>query len=481
MPKSLPDPWTPRLTHLFTPFANLWETGVRSAATRANARSYLLGLLLPGERKSMEPMAHRLPDTTVDRLQNFLTDSPWDSDLVQTRLIEVMAHRFASKTGCLSLDDTSFPKQGTASVGVSHQWCGSLGKTANCQVGVSLYYVHPRPRHHADLVGFSAGIRLYLPERWASSPARRERCRVPATIEFAEKWRIGLALIDRVRRLRIPHRAVLADADYGTAGEFRAALRERGEAYAVGVRPRDLPVTPLASVRSPNCSKPVSAQRLLATLDPHAWRRVVWGTGTKGPLAMELARRRVEVYRQDRHRSDHPLVPSGEVGWLVFERRPNETKAYLLWGLDGRSLRQQARLIRTRWPIEQGYQQMKEELGLDHFEGRTWPGWHHHVTMVALAHALLMTLRAEGAEAVAGHPLPTLPQVRRWVRGQIDLPIVRTIAETPDEGLRRRLLDRYLGMTDSLVRWRNGRWWTPRIHGISSGRIDAWLTSNLPK
>lgn len=473
MPRLLPDPWTPRLTDLFAPFADLWETGVRSASTQRNARTYLLGLLLPGERKSMEPIADRLPDTTVDRIQNFLTDSPWDSDLLQTRLLEVMARRFASPSGCLSLDDTAFPKQGTASVGVARQWCGSLGKIANCQVGVSLYSVQPQPHHHADLLGFSGGIRLYLPERWASSPPRREKARVPSTVEFAEKWRIGLALIDRVRRLGVPHRAILADADYGTSGELRAALRDRGEAYALGVRPRDLSVMPLSPERTSTRQRPLSAQRLASELPPSAWKKVEWGNGTKGPLVMELARVPVEVYHRDPHRADHWLIPGGEIGWLVFERRPNETKAYFLWGLDGLSIRQQAQLIRARWPIEQGYQQMKEELGLDHFEGRTWTGWHHHVTMVALAHALLMTLRAEGMGVTVGQRLPTLPRVRRWVRGQLDLPLVQTITETKDEGLRKRWLDRYLALTDSPVRLRNGRWWAPKMRRAPRAGVGA--------
>jgi SRSO17 transposase len=459
MPRVSSDPWIPRLSRLFEPFADLWETGVRSASTRQNARTYLLGLLLPGERKSMEPIAERLPDTTVNRIQNFLTDSPWDSDLLQTRLIEVMARRFATSSGCLSLDDTSFPKQGTASVGVGRQWCGSLGKNANCQVGVSLYYVRPNPDRHADLIGFSCGLRLYLPERWCASPPKREKTRVPDGVDFAEKWRIGLALIDRVRRLKVPHRAVLADADYGRSAELRAALRERREPYALGVMPHHLSVLPLSS-RNGRSSRALSAYRLSNQLPNSAWHRIVWAEGTQGPLVMEMARISVVVCHQGAgHRA---VIPTDEQGWLVFERRSNETKAYLLWGLDGLSLRQQARIIRARWPIEQGYQQMKEELGLDHFEGRTWPGWHHHVTMVSLAHALLMTLRSE--EGARGVALPTLPSVRRWVRGQMELPMVRTITKAKDEALRRRMLDRLLGLSDSVVRWRNGRWWAPRTH-----------------
>lgn len=459
-PTRAPELWTPQLTEFFRPFASLWETGVRSADTRANARSYLLGLLLPGERKSMEPIADRLPQTTVDRIQHFLTDPPWPSDLLQTRLIEVMAHRFATPQGGISLDDTSFPKQGHSSVGVARQWCGSLGKSSNCQVGVSLYYVLPRPSHHADLIGFSCGIRLYLPRTWSEAPRRREKARVPPEIEFQEKWRIGLALIDRVLRLKVPHRAILADADHGRSAELREALRERREPYALGIHLRSLTLMPLRRDGSPARDRPLNGRRSLAELPPSSFRTVTWGRGTKGPLTMDMARVRVQVYRASHHRRDHREGPTGETGWLLLERRANETKAYLLWGLDPLSLRQQAQLMRARWPIEQGYQQMKEELGLDHFEGRTWTGWHHHVTMVALGHAFLMTIRAEGTE---DRPLPTLPRVRKWIRAQMELPMVVVISESADTGLRKRMFDRLLALTDSQVRLQRGRWTSPKI------------------
>jgi SRSO17 transposase len=407
----------------------------------------------------MEPIADRLPGTTVDKIQQFLTDSPWPADLLQTRLIEVMSRRFASAQGGISLDDTSFPKQGRASVGVARQWCGSLGKSANCQVGVSLYYVLPRPSHRADLIGFSCGIRLYLPQGWSEAPRRREKARVPPEVEFQEKWRIGLALIDRVLRLRVPHRAVLADADYGRSSEFRKALRTRREPYALGIHLRSIMLMPLSSTGSPLRDRPLNGQQLLAELPPTAFRSVVWGLGTKGPLRMDMARVRVQVYCGNR-RGDHgPQGPTDERGWLLLERRTNETKAYLVWGLDGLSLRQQSQLMRTRWPIEQGYQQMKEELGLDHFEGRTWTGWHHHVTMVALAHAFLMTARSEGAER---RSLPTLPKVRKWIRAQMEYPMVTVISDSPDTALRKRLLDRLLALTDSQVRLERGEWVRPR-------------------
>ena len=459
--------WDRRLTEFFEPFTDLLNIGVRAEDARRNARAYLTGLLLPGERKSMEPMARRVPGRSADQFQNFITDSPWNPDLVQRRLIAVMARRFASLRGVLSLDDTSFPKQGTASVGVGHQWCGSLGKNANCQVGVSLYYVVPDRGFHPDLTGYSLGIRLYLPSDWAQSRRRRTAARVPPYVEFAEKWRIGLALIDRARELRLPHRAVLADADYGTSHEFRAALRVRNEPYAVGVRPSQVKVRPLGSEDRPTREGPLYIRELARRLPASARRKIRWGSGTKGPLEMELARFRVEVYHQS-DRWGHPLIPTGEKAWLVLEYRPNETKAYLIWGFDGASLRSQAELLRARWPIEQQFQQMKEELGLDHFEGRTWTGWHHHVTMVALAHAFLMAMRLE--EVPPGERRPPLPKVRRWFNGRVGLALAQAASDAgADNALRNRVLDRVFAISDLPVYWRRGRWQMPSLRQYSRG------------
>jgi SRSO17 transposase len=455
------------LVDFFEPFADLLDVGVRAEDARHNARAYLTGLLLPGERKSMEPMARRLPGRTSDQFQNFITDSPWNPDLVQRRLVQQMVRRIRSAQGVLSLDDTAFPKQGTASVGVGHQWCGALGKNANCQVGVSLYYVRPNPSFHPDLTGYSLGIRLYLPKDWTEAPRRRTAARIPPYVEFAEKWRIGLALIDRARELHVPHRAVLADADYGRSGEFRTALRERNEPYAVGIQLSVLKVMPLGADQRPSRDRPLYPRELVRELPPSAWRTVRWGNGSQGPLTMNLARVRVKVYRQGRSHG-RPLEPTDERAWLVFERRSNETKAYLIWGFDTASLRSQAELFRARWPIEQGFQQMKEELGLDHFEGRTWTGWHHHVTMVMLAHAFLMTARLEGVPA--GHRLPTLPKVRRWFNGRVGLALAQAAsAAAEDNALRNRVLHRVFAISDLPVYWRRGRWWMPSLEEYARG------------
>jgi SRSO17 transposase len=467
-PSRPPDFWDRRLTEFFEPFTDLLDVGVRAEDARQNARAYLTGLLLPGERKSMEPMARRLPGRSADQFQNFITDSPWNPDLVQRRLIEVMGPRVASPRGVLSLDDTSFPKQGTASVGVGHQWCGSLGKNANCQVGVSLYYVVPSRGFHPDLTGYSLGIRLYLPRDWAESSRRRIAARVPPYVEFAEKWRIGLALIDRARELKIPHRAILADADYGSRSEFRAALRARNEPYALGVQLGTLKVMPLGMDDRPARERSLWVRELARELSPSSWRTVRWADGSQGPLEMELARLRVEVYHGNPHRADRRQEPTGEKVWLVFERRSNETKAYLIWGFDGASLRAQAELFRARWPIEQQFQQMKEELGLDHFEGRTWTGWHHHVTMVALAHAFLMAMRLE--EVPPGERRPTLPKVRKWFHGRVGLALAHAAsAAGTDNALRNRVLDRVFAISDLPVYWRRGRWQMPSLRQYARG------------
>jgi SRSO17 transposase len=461
--------WDERLGRFFDPFSDLLEVGVRAEDARRNARAYLTGLLLPGERKSMEPMARRLPGRSADQFQNFITDSPWNPDLVQRRLIEQMAPRIGSSRGVLSLDDTSFAKQGRASVGVGHQWCGSLGKNANCQVGVSLYYVLPNATFNPDLLGYSLGIRLYLPKDWTDDPRRRTAARIPPYVEFTEKWKIGLALIDRARDLQVPHRAVLADADYGTRSGFRAALRERREPYALGVQVGGmLRVMPLGPDGRPAREKPLSLREVLRSLPGSAWRTIQWAKGSQGPLTMELARLRVEVYHKNERRHDGPLVPSGEKVWLIFERRPNETKAYFVWGFDQESLRAHAELFRARWPIEQYFQQMKEELGLDHFEGRTWTGWHHHVTMVALAHAFLMGTRIESVPP--GQHRPTVPKVRRWFNGRVGLALAQAAtAAGTDDALRNRVLNRVFALSDLPVYWRRGRWSMPTLMQYARG------------
>lgn len=421
----VPAEWMPVTQQFFANFLDLFDTGARGAETQQSAREYLNGLVLPSEeRKSVENLAEKLPRVAPHQFYQFLAYSPWNPREVQTRLAQMMGREFAAPLGVLALDDTGIPKQGRASVGVAHQYLGVLGKVANGQTAVSVQYVLPDFTFYPDLSSFLVGMELYLPEAWAKDRERRARAFVPEDVEYQPKWRIGLTFIDRARALGLPHRAVVGDAGFG-APEFRRELRHRGEPYLVGVQP-----TGTTRVQVGEGGPLVSPGVVANGLPSDRWATIRWAEGSKGPLEIEAARVKVTVGEGGR--------PTDERGWLLFERRSNETKAYLVWGLDKLSLVEQVQVMRSRFPIEQSYQQMKEELGLDHFEGRSWRGWHHHVTMVGLAQGLLMRERrtavSQGAatKGAKRQRLPTVPTVRKWLNGHVSLGFIRLIDKHPD-------------------------------------------------
>lgn len=449
----------------------MFDIGVRSAETQTNARDYVHGLFLKGERKSMEPLARRAPESGPDRVQNFITYSPWDWERVQERTVERMAPLFADPWGLVALDDTAFPKQGDDSVGVASQWCGTRGKTANCQVGVSAQYIQPGSLFSPDLESFPIGMRLYLPKERAEDAAHREKCGVPSEVVFEEKWRIGLSLVERVRRLRVMHRAVVADADYGRVGEFRRQLREWKEPYVLGVQPENCWVLPLGEGWRGQQGQVLTPRRcaeIAAKVPPSQWKKVYWSTGATGPMYVEAVHVRAAVCEDGE--------PTDEEVWVVFEKRDNETKAYLAWGFDGLTVQGHVRLIRGRWPIEQGYPQMKGELGLDHFEGRSWLGWHHHVTLVMAGYAFLMQERQKQALAppeTSGKPrrrLPTIPQVRLWLQVAVALRILRMADELPSVEGRRAMLAYLCQMFDLPIEVQAGDY-----RGLTMAELPRWL------
>jgi SRSO17 transposase len=375
---------------------------------------YLQGLLIDGERKSIEPLSRRvnLPDDLAVKdpdqaLQQFVNQSPWDHEPVLRRYRSVLAETFASPQGVFLFDDVSFPKQGKCSVGVQRQYCGALGKKANCQVAVSVHYVSPRGHYPLDL-------RLYLPEAWLSDEARLDKAGVPQAERRAlTKPQIALELLDGVRAEGLPGRAVVADAGYGISGEFRDGLQARGLSYAVGVtgdlvaftrQPRwEVPGPPGGGAGRPRTRprlaegepQPIALSELAKQVKP---RRVTWREGTKGKLAGRFAWLRVwpgHGWRTGDCASKGPL-------WLLIEERADGEIKYALSNLpEGTGVRAAVRLWKSRWPVEQGYQQMKEELGLDHFEGRSWRGFHHHCCMVMLAFGFLLLERHREQE----HPV----------------------------------------------------------------------------
>ena len=369
----------------FGEFADQFAECFGRRVQRDAASRYLAGLVNDSARKSMQAMHGRLSDAgTYQALQHFITDSPWSSAPMWTRLRALIPER----RGILAVDDTGFPKQGTESVGVKRQYSGALGKTGNCQVGVSTALIGP------TLV-WPTSCELYLPQEWATDAARRDKARVPATVRFREKWRIALAHVRQVRQAGLVIDAVVADADYGTTTAFRTGLERLGLRYAVAVRK-------LLQVWAPGATTSCSLEAMGHALPEEAWRDVTWGQGTKGPLAARFVARRVRL----RHgRGDR---------WVLFERSlADDERKYYVLNLDPTtSLIALVRLARSRWPIEQQYRELKDELGLDHFEGRTYPGWAHHMVLTAAAFVFLQLERRRSQDA----PRPTLPAVRAWLR-----------------------------------------------------------------
>jgi SRSO17 transposase len=343
-------------------------------------------------------MAARVAPGDVQQLHHFVATSPWATAPLERVLARTAQRLVGGPAAVLIIDDTALPKQGRHSVGVARQYCGALGKTANCQTLVSLTLARGE-------VPVPLALRLYLPEEWTADRARCRRAGVPPELGFHSKAALALAELDRVRAAGVTWGTVLADAAYGTSAEVRQALSARGLRWAVGVlrtqkvypaavrlatpgvgRPGRPPKHPIPSARSR------SVEARIAALGPRAFRRVVWRRGTKGPLAAAFAAVRVRV-------ADGPLMARaqhlpGELAWLVCERRAGgERKYYLTNHPAATSLLTLARAIKARWVCEQAHQQMKEELGLDHYEGRSWRGLHHHALLSLIAFTFLQQRR----------------------------------------------------------------------------------------
>jgi len=383
--------WLDELAAWSKPFLDALEHPAR----RHWAPYYLRGLLLPGERKSVQPMATRLGLPAHDQLHNFIASPSWDGAALEAVLARKADALVGGPDAVLVVDDTALPKKGSASVGVAHQYAGVLGKNANCQVLVSLTLAR-------EEVPIPVALRLFLPRAWVAAPARLERAGVPAEYRAARaKGEVALAEIDRVLALGLRFGCVLADAGYGNSALFRQALTARGLCWAVGIPKVQTAYGTEVTLLWPKAhtgrrrlkpvpsEKPTSAEALLAQA---AWRPMAWRQGSKGPLAAEFAVLRVRVADGPTTR-DGTHLPGEEV-WLVGERRVTGEVKYYLSNLPADTPHERlVVLIKARWVCEQAHQQMKEELGLDHFEGRNWHGLHHHAVMVMIAMAFLQHLR----------------------------------------------------------------------------------------
>lgn len=377
--------WAREVLRRFGQFADQFADCFGRRVQRDAASQYLEGLFNDSERKSIQAMHGRLSDPgTYQALQHFVTHSPWEAARLWDRLRRVVPER----RGVLALDDTGLPKQGKHSVGVQRQYCGALGKIGNCQVAVSSVLIGER-------LAWPLSCELYLPAAWLDDPDRRAEATIPERTRFREKWRIALAHVRAVLQAGFEVAAVVADADYGRSAAFRRGLERLGLRYAVAIRSE-------TAVRLSGASRSRSVAAVAKKVPGRQWRRVRWGQGTKGPLAARFVALRVR-----------PLRSRGE-RWLLCERSlvDDERKYYLLNLEPTASLLELVRLARSRWPIEQQYRELKDELGFDHFEGRTLRGWTHHAVLTAMAFVFLQLERNRSPADAR----PTFPQVRAWVR-----------------------------------------------------------------
>lgn len=362
---------------------------------RTWAPLYLRGLLGPGERKSMQPMATRLGLAGHDQLQHFIASPTWDDMPLWTVLAQEADRLVGGPSAVLVIDDTALPKKGELSVGVARQYCGEVGKRANCQALVSLTLAQ------GD-VPVPVGLRLFLPEAWTLDPDRCACAGVPeAMIAPRSKGEIALAELDRLLATGVRFATVLADAGYGASAAFRRGLEARGLRWAVGIARTQKVyeatvqlVAPGGRARRPVPDQaPVSAEAILAA---QPWRRVTWRQGSKQALTARFAAIRIRVadgptWGNNRH------LPGAEA-WRVGEWRASGERKYYLSNLPPTTaLRGLAAAIKARWVCEQAHQQLKQELGLGHFEGRSWTGLHRHALMTCIAFAYLQHRRLAAA------------------------------------------------------------------------------------
>src|SRR5437870_553381 len=401
--------WNAELRTWLSPFL----TKLGHKARRRMCPLYVAGLIGPGDRKSVQPMAERLAPGDYDQLHHFVAAGVWDATPLENELLIQADRLIGGNDAVLVIDDTAIPKKGKHSVGVASQYASALGKNANCQTLVSLTLARGE-------VPVTVALRLFLPESWVKDPERLARAGVPAEHRVARtKPKIALAEIDRVMAAGVRFGCVLADAGYGLSAPFRQGLTARGLAWAVGI-PRHLKVYPVdvqliwpiakrgrPRQRSIPDILSISAEAMLADA---RWQSITWRTGTKGKLKARFAAVRVRTADGPPQRirdKGQQHLPGDEV-WLIGEHRASGEKKYYLANLPAKTdLRTLAATIKARWVCEQAHQQLKEELGLDHFEGRSWQGLHRHALMTMIAYAFLQYRRLAAARRDQKKQRPT--------------------------------------------------------------------------
>jgi SRSO17 transposase len=385
--------------------------GLAEAAGHADRnlplKNYCTGLLLPGERKSVEPIAARLAPDNVRRmhqsLHHVVADAPWNDEAVLDRCLDFVLPAMLRRGPVVAwvVDDTGFPKKGHESVGVARQYCGQVGKQDNCRVAVSVSVT-------TEKASMPVAFRLYLPEIWTQDRKRRKKTGVPNEIQFQTKTEIALEQIQRAGQRGIPQGVVLADAGYGVDTSFRTALTKMEVAYVLGVQssvtvwkpgeePKPAPARrggtgrPGKLLQRDAKHQPVSAKELAVSLPAEVWKKVTWRQGVKQKLHSRFAALRVRPAHRDYWRAEpHPEE------WLLIEwpDAEKEPTKYWLSSLPAdTALIELVHLAKHRWIIERDYQELKQELGLGHYEGRGWRGFHHHATLCIAAYGFLVAER----------------------------------------------------------------------------------------
>jgi SRSO17 transposase len=370
--------------------AGLFEEFTR-CDQRARGACYVRGLLLEGRRKSIEPMAARLPDTNKQALHHFIHASPWDWRPVRRRLAERVCRVIGPAVWVV--DDTGFPKDGRHSVGVQRQYSGTLGKVANCQLGVSVHATSEQASCPLDR-------RLFVPQSWdddtAATVERRRAAHLPTDVHHRPKWQLVLDMLDELAGWELHPPVLVADAGYGDTGAFRQGLAGRGVGYIVQVKAatsatperHQPPVVVAGRQHTPHVTpgERASLHALVTTAGEQAAVPIIWREGSRGRQRSRFVALRVRA----------PGLEQG--GWLLAEWPPDQAAPsdYWLSNLPERTpMVALVRLGKLRWRIEHDYRELKDALGLDHYQVRSWPGWHHHVTLVSAAHAFVTLQRLD--------------------------------------------------------------------------------------
>lgn len=391
--------------------------------TLNHADRYFRGLLRPGRRKSITGLATRM-NVDQEQLERFVRESPWEHEQVEEHLRETAPPAVQGPEATLIVDGMGIPKKGDHSVGVARQWCGATGKIDNCQLTVNCTLARPGQDRNADQVTWPLGSRLYLTKKWAGADdadyddqhereryaRRREEAAIPEAVAYQPKYAIAVDLIEQAIEDDIEHACVVADTNYGMRSTFRERLRELGEPYVLEVetgRPLVIPedsaiIEPGPTLgggpprQYPTYSEeidPETAADIADQLDEDAWTEVTWNEGTKGNLGGSFYRKRIRVVTDTTNRR-----VGEETGWLLLQRDhgpADELKVWICWDLDEMTLEELIAWAHLRWTIERFHRDIKQVLGADEFQGRTWRGFHHHMTVVLLTQAFVAEQRLD--------------------------------------------------------------------------------------